>query len=155
MNKWISLGLFLLLCLVVEFTAGMFTQSSVHSWYPTLIKPSWTPPPWLFGPVWTILYILMGISVWRIWLSKAKENKTLPYSLWGIQLFLNFIWSFLFFELHSPFYAMIDIGFLWLAVLATIISFHRIDQIAAYLLIPYLLWISFAASLNIAIWMRY
>ena len=142
----------LLISLVIPFLAsaigGLFTASSVSTWYLTLIKPSFNPPSWVFGPVWTILYLLMGISLYLVWIKKFDKN---AFTFFGIQLVLNALWSILFFGLKSPLFAFIEIVLLWIAILITVIYFYRINKISAYLLIPYILWVSFAAILNFAI----
>jgi len=141
----------ILLCLLVGSLGSIFTQTSVDSWYAQLTKPTFNPPNWVFFPVWTTLYILMGITLYLLW-----EEVTSKYALHAIafflaQLFLNFLWSVLFFGLQSPFFAFIEIIFLWLAILLTMILSYRVDHRAAYLMIPYLLWVSFAAFLNYSI----
>jgi tryptophan-rich sensory protein len=128
----------------------VFTTSSIPTWYASLIKPSFNPPNWIFGPVWTTLYLLMGISLYLVWIRGAKKNRTAL--IWfGSQLALNSIWSILFFGLKSPLSAFIEIIFLWITILITIIYFYKTSKPAAYLLIPYILWVSFAAVLNISI----
>jgi tryptophan-rich sensory protein len=155
-QKWRQLLLFLFLCFSVEIIGGWLTRSSVSSWYPTLHKPSWNPPNWIFGPVWTILYGLMAISLWLIWLKQKEgsEQKSfqLAYILFGLQLFLNCLWSGLFFWMQNPALALIDILLLWVVLLLTIIEFHKHSPLAAFLLVPYFLWITYAVTLNAAIW---
>ena len=145
----------LLISLALPILAGglgtIFTMDAVQNWYPTLIKPTFSPPTWLFGPVWTLLYILMGIACYRIW-SKVKANH-FPMTIFWSQLALNAIWSPLFFGLHSPLLGLIDIAILWLMIVITIISFWRIDKTASLLLWPYLAWVSFATTLNTAIYL--
>ena len=142
----------LVISIVLPFLAsaigGLFTASSVSTWYVDLIKPSFNPPSWIFGLVWTILYLLMGISLYLVWTKKYDKQ---TFMIFGVQLFLNALWSILFFGMKLPFYAFIEIVFLWFAILMTIIYFYRINKISAYLLIPYLLWVSFAVVLNFAI----
>lgn len=153
----------LIISIVVSELAGIigsvFTVSSVSSWYKTLAKPALNPPSAVFGPVWITLYALMGVAAFLIWSSFAKalpgqeKRKILTaLFLFGIQLILNTLWSILFFGLHSPGSALVDIIFLWLAVFATIIAFYKISKVAAYLLLPYILWVSFATYLNYSIW---
>jgi len=139
----------LVLVFVVEFIAGLFTGVSVKSWYLTLNRPAWTPPAWIFGPVWTLLYIMMAVSLYLVW---RKGGNFAAYFFWGLQLFLNFIWSFLFFTMQSPLLGLIDIILLWSALLITLILFSRISVWAAILLLPYLAWVSYALALNAAIW---
>ena len=148
MKKGWKLTISLALPLIVSIIGGLFTASSVSTWYVELIKPSFNPPNWIFGPVWIILYLLMGISLYLIW--TKKYNKP-AFFIFGIQLVLNLFWSILFFGMKSPLYAFIEIIFLWFAIIITIIYFYRINKLSAYLLIPYLLWVSFAAILNLSI----
>lgn len=147
MKDWLKLAISVLLPLLAGFVGGLFTSSSVSTWYLTLNKPFFNPPDWVFGPVWTLLYILMGLSFYLVWVNKKKNN--LALSIFGIQLFLNLLWSVLFFGLRNPLFAFIEIIFLWAAILCAIILFYRIDKNASYLLIPYILWVSFAAVLNL------
>jgi len=152
----------LIIAIVVSELAGIigsiFTTPSIAGWYAGIVKPALNPPAWVFGPVWTTLFALMGISAFLIWSSyaKATEDKKkgirLALILFGIQLVLNTLWSIIFFGLHSPGGALIEIVFLWLAILATIIAFYKISKPAAWLLVPYILWVSFAMYLNYAIW---
>ena len=141
----------LIISILIPFLAsaigGFFTSTSVSTWYVSLIKPSFNPPSWVFGPVWTLLYLLMGIALYLIWVEKYK-NKKPAFTIFGIQMFLNALWSVLFFGLQKSLFAFIEIVFLWAAILATIIYFYRINKTSAYLLIPYILWVSFAAVLN-------
>ena len=148
----------LIISLLVPQLAGgigsIFTVGSVNDWYPVLVKPALNPPAWVFGPVWTALFALMGIAAFLVW-KKGLERRDVKIAL-GIfvfQLALNTLWSIIFFGLHSPGGALIEIVFLWLAILATIIAFAKISKPAAWLLAPYILWVSFAAYLNWSIWM--
>ena len=127
-------------CQFAGIIGSIFTASTVSSWYPTLIKPNFSPPAWLFAPVWVILYFLMGISLYLIWQNKAKDNKK-SLIIFGIQLILNVFWSFLFFGLKSPLYGLIDILLLLAAIISTIASSFKISSYAAILLIPYLAWV--------------
>ncbi len=143
----------LAICLGTGALGGVLTATAITEWYNFLIKPSFSPPNWIFGPVWTLLYTLMAISVsivWRKGLSN-KENRA-AFIYFMVQLFLNGIWSILFFGLKNPLLALIDIIILLLMIVVVIYKFHRINKIAAYLLIPYLLWVSFASVLNYSIW---
>jgi len=151
-NKhFISLLLFLTICFSVAGAGAVLTNTSVSSWYLTINKPSWTPPNWLFGPVWTSLYFMMALAAWLIW-RKVGSLKSLPLTLFGLQLFLNLIWSGLFFTLQNPKIAFIEIVFLWLSILATLISFWRVRLVAGLLLLPYILWVGYAVMLNFTIW---
>lgn len=137
-------------CQFAGIIGSIFTASTVSSWYPTLIKPNFYPPAWLFGPVWVLLYFLMGISLYLIWQNKAKDNKK-SLIIFGIQLTLNIFWSFLFFGLKSPLYGLIDILLLLAAIILTIAFSFKISSYAAILLIPYLAWVFFATILNYSI----
>ena len=150
----------LIIAIVVSELAGIigsvFTAPAISSgWYATLIRPALNPPAWVFGPVWTTLFALMGISLFLIWKSDpsvAPKERRRGGILFFIQLALNTLWSIIFFGLHSPGGALVEIIFLWLAILATIIAFAKISKPAAWLLVPYILWVSFAGYLNYSIW---
>ncbi len=146
----VKLAISIVIPLIIGFLGSFFTRSSVSSWYLTIAKPVFQPPSWLFGPVWTFLFILIGISFYLIWINKYK-NKNLAYIIYSIQLFLNFLWSLLFFGLRNPLYALIEIFVLWAIILTNIIVFYKISKASAFLLIPYLLWVTFATILNFAI----
>lgn len=141
------------ICLLAGFFGSIFTTPSIPAWYTSLKKPSFNPPNWLFGPVWTTLFILMGISLYLIW-EKGLEKKAVKTAifLFSFQLLLNILWSFLFFTFHSPFYAFLEILVLWLMILATLLQFRKISKPTSFLLFPYLLWVSFAAFLNFSIY---
>jgi benzodiazapine receptor len=138
------------LCLAVGALGGWITAISVKTWYPLLNKPGFTPPDWLFGPVWTVLYVLMGIAAWRVWRAGARTREAL--ALFALQLALNLAWSVVFFGLHRIGMAVGVIVLLEAAILVTVAAFRRIDRLAAALLVPYALWVGFAAVLNIAVW---
>lgn len=142
----------IIICQLAGIIGSFFTSSSVSTWYLTLNKPWFNPPSWVFAPVWTALFLLMGIALYLVWKGgiKTKDSKT-ALTFFAIQLILNIFWSVLFFGLRSPFYAFLEIMILWLAILLTILTFHKISRTAAYLLIPYILWVSFAALLNFSI----
>jgi tryptophan-rich sensory protein len=123
-------------------------------WYATLNKPSWNPPSWIFGPVWTLLYAMMGIAAWLVWKERGWRGAALPLSLFLLQLILNAAWSWLFFGLHRPGLALADIAALWISILATLIAFWRVRPAAGALLIPYLAWVTFATVLNAELWRR-
>jgi len=147
--EWLKLIGAILLCQAAGFIGSFFTRSSVSTWYPTLAKPSFNPPSWLFGPVWTLLFLLMGVALYLLWINKAPWP---VMTLFALQLLLNILWSALFFGLRSPGAALIEIIILWLAILATAVLAHKTAPTAAYLLIPYLAWVAFAALLNFSIW---
>jgi len=139
-------------CEFVGVVGSLFTFNAISGWYSTLQKPTLNPPSWVFAPVWTMLYAFMGISAFLIYQKgwKRKEVKR-ALGVFGIQLFLNAIWSIIFFGLHRPGFALMDIVLLWIAILITIIAFAKIFKPAAWLLLPYLVWVSFATYLNFAI----
>ncbi len=136
--------------LLTGFVGSYFTLTSINTWYQALNKPFFNPPNFLFGPVWTILYILMGISLYLILISKSKK-KDLAVKVFFVQLFLNLLWSFIFFGFQNPFLALLEIIALWFAIFVTIRLFLPISKTAGYLLIPYILWVSFALILNLSI----
>jgi translocator protein len=141
-------------CLVIGYFSGMETRESITTWYPTLVKPIFNPPNWLFGPVWTLLYIMMGVAGGMIWnrLEFDEKNVKKAFVFFIIQLTLNALWSYLFFGLHNPLLALIEIVLLWLMIYETYNQFKKIEPFAGILLIPYLSWVSFATVLNGSIW---
>lgn len=152
-NNLIKLAIAIAISELAGIIGSVFTVSAIPLWYATLVKPALTPPAWVFGPVWTTLFALMGVAAFLIW-KEGLNRRDVKIAL-GIfigQLALNTLWSIIFFGLHSPAAAMIEISFLWLAILATIVAFYKISRPAAYLLLPYILWVSFAAYLNFMIW---
>lgn len=139
-------------CLLVGILGGLFTYPSIPTWYATLNKPFFTPPNWVFGPVWTTLYILMGIAIYLIWTEKKKANeKKEAINYFFAQLLCNFLWSVSFFSLQNPLMAVVIIFLLLGSLGMTIKMFYPINKNAAYLLVPYILWVSFASLLNIAV----
>lgn len=175
-NKSIKFFASIIICQLAGVIGTIFTIPGIGKWYIGLNKPSFNPPSWIFGPVWTILFLLMGISLYIVWDKKfaikvlAKEegqkiwnpiSKKFWVGSWKeenaliifiLQLILNILWSAIFFGMHSPAVAFFEILMLWFAILYTIMNFHRISKLASYLLIPYILWVSFAAVLNCFIW---
>lgn len=151
-HLWISIFIFIFLCLAVDFFGGSWTRETVTTWYPQLVKPAWAPPNWLFGPVWMILYLMIAVSGWLLYSAEHSRARSVALTLYSLQLFLNFIWSFLFFALRSPVLGLIDIVLLLLAIILTIIKSWNVRPLASLLLYPYLLWVIYAASLNAAIW---
>ena len=151
MNKVWVLLICVLIPLAVGWISSLFTMNSVNTWYKTIHKPAFNPPDWVFGPVWTILFILMGVALYLVWTHPESVSWKWGIVIFGVQLFLNFLWTTLFFGIHSPLLAMIDIVLLWLAILVNIILFWQINPLSAYLLIPYILWVSFASVLNLFI----
>ena len=141
------------ICLLAGVLGSVFTTPAIPTWYATLIKPSFAPPNWLFFPVWTALFIMMGISLFLVW-QKGLENVQIKIaiSIFGVQLILNVIWSAAFFGLRSPLAGLIEICILWIFILVTILKFMKISKTAGLLLIPYIFWVSFAAVINFFIW---
>ena len=140
---------------VVSFAAsavGAVASTQAKSFYSQLAQPPWAPPPWLFGPVWTVLYALMAISAWLVWRSGGFRANRIALSLFLGQLALNVLWSWFFFAWHRGALAFADIVLLWVLIVATLISFWRVRPLAGILLIPYLLWVSFASVLNYSVW---
>jgi tryptophan-rich sensory protein len=139
--------------LVFTFAAaGIGSLFPPGEWYSQLLKPPWTPPNWIFGPVWSILYALMAISAWLVWKRAGFSGALLPLVFFIVQLILNAIWSWVFFGLQNPGLAFAEIILLWLAIIVTLVAFWKEISIAGVLLIPYLAWVSFAAALNFSIW---
>ena len=153
---WLSDLLALGICGVACFSAAglgsLWTFPSLDNWYAELNKPSWNPPNFVFGPVWTMLYALMALAVWLVWRQRERSVIGWPLTLFGGQLILNAAWSGIFFALHQPGLAFVEILLLWLMILATAVSFWRVHRVASLLLVPYLAWVAFAAVLNGTIW---
>lgn len=175
-NNWLKLLLSIIVCEFAGVIGAFFTTPAIGSWYKNLNKPSFNPPSWIFGPVWTILFVLMGVSLYLVWIKNWKiKNKIISDGkkswntlsdkflsgkwqkaniilIFAVQLVLNILWSFIFFAAHSPVWAFFELLMLWFAILFTIINFYRVCQTAAILLIPYILWVSFAGILNYFLW---
>jgi benzodiazapine receptor len=145
-----GLVLSILVCFVAAGLGSVWTSKSVGTWYETLMKPTWNPPSWVFGPVWSVLYLLMGIALWLVW--RRAGLLALPVGVFAVQLVLNALWSGLFFGLQNPGAAFAEIVVLWAAIVATIVVFWRVTPVAGGLLLPYIGWVSFAAVLNFTIW---
>ena len=139
----------MLLCFTAALSGILFPPGE---WYAGLNKPSWNPPGWIFGPVWTLLYILMAVSAWSIWRRGGWASQRGPLSCFLVQLGFNALWTPLFFGLHQPLIAFVCILLLWAAIVMTIRSFLRVHKTSAFLLLPYLLWVSFASVLNFMLW---
>lgn len=152
-KKQIKLFLCIVVPLLVGGISGAITADSIPTWYVTLNKPFFNPPNYLFGPVWTTLYILMGISFFLAYEKSTDEIRKKAIVCFVVQLTLNFFWSIIFFGLQSPYYAFLEIIAMWCSIAYMIYIFYRINRLAAYLQIPYLLWVSFASTLNLAIWL--
>ncbi|MEO8234142.1 MAG: TspO/MBR family protein [Flavobacterium sp.] len=142
-----------LICQLVGIVSGLLSVTQNNIWYESIAKPSWNPPGYIFGPVWTVLYLLMGISLWIIWKSNVYEPMKYEALLFfGSQLFLNFLWTILFFRFHSLSIAFIDIVLMFVLIFLTIFRFVEISKTAAWLLVPYISWVCFAAILNYNLW---
>ncbi len=146
-----ALAGFIALTLAVGAISGVATAAGVSGWYQTLVKPAFNPPNWLFGPVWTALYVLMAVAAWRVW--RIAGWTTQAMQLFLAQLALNFAWSFIFFGAHATGVALIEIVVLWIAIVATTVAFWRIDRPAGWMMVPYIAWVSFATILNASIWL--
>ncbi|MFA6171625.1 MAG: TspO/MBR family protein [Patescibacteria group bacterium] len=152
-DNFIKLAIAVVIAEAAGIIGSFFTAPSIPSWYATLPKPAFNPPAWIFAPVWTALFALMGIAAFLIWKKGLKRKDVkIALAIFIGQLVLNALWSFIFFGLHNPKGAFFELIVLWLAILATIISFYRISKSAAWLLLPYILWVSFAGYLNYSIW---
>ncbi|MBK8698893.1 MAG: tryptophan-rich sensory protein [Saprospiraceae bacterium] len=138
--------------MLLGFTAGMVTAQNIPGWYAGINKPWFNPPSWIFGPVWTTLYVMMGIASWRVLSTIASPDRNKAMWLYGVQLLLNFLWSFSFFYFQRPDLALLNIIVLKIAILFTIFAFARIDKVAAWLMVPYICWVSFAMILNFYIY---
>jgi translocator protein len=176
MKNFSKLIISIFVCEIAGAIGSFFTAPAIGNWYYFLVKPSFNPPNWLFAPVWTILFLLMGVSFYLVWVKKWSPREGAEYSakkawnpvsekLWTgswkeentfmifvLQLVLNILWSVIFFGLRSPGAAFFEILMLWFAILYTIVNFYRVSKTAAYLFVPYILWVSFAAFLNFSIW---
>ena len=153
MNNFFKLLISVAVPLLIGFGGSVFTTSEIGSWYQTIQKPAWNPPNWIFGPVWTTLYTLMGIALFLVWKKDpGSKLKRTAMILFAIQLILNFFWSIIFFNQHEIGWALVEIVILWFLILLTIIAFASIEKIAAWLMVPYIAWVSFATILNFTIW---
>lgn len=151
-TQWFALVVFIALCLGAGGLGAIATTPEIDGWYKTIVKPSWNPPGYVFGPVWTTLYVMMGVAAWLVWKPAGFKGAMLPLILFGVQLVLNVGWSWVFFHFHQPGWAFAEILVLWLAIAATTLVFFKNSKIAGWLMIPYLAWVSFASVLNFAIW---
>lgn len=148
--QYLKLFVSIALPLVLGYIAGLYTGRSVPEWYGSLQQPSFSPPNWVFGPVWTVLYVLMGISCYMVWTQEPSWQRNITLGVFLVQLLLNFAWSFIFFYWKSLGWAFVEIVVLWIAIIAMIFTMYTIKPLAAFIQIPYLLWVSFAAILNLA-----
>jgi translocator protein len=151
-SPWVGFLVLLILCFAVAGLGGWVTTPNIPNWYADLAKPSWTPPDWVFGPVWSMLYFTIAVAAWLVWRQAGLASAAVPMTLFGIQLLLNALWSWLFFGLHHPGAAFVDIVLLWMAIAATTVAFWCRSTLAGILFVPYLAWVSFASMLNLAIW---
>ena len=151
-HPWIGLIVFLILCYGAAGIGGAVTSPQIDGWYATLAKPSWNPPNWIFGPVWSALYLAMAVAAWLVWRQAGIASAKVPLALFGFQLGLNTLWSCLFFGLQNPGLAFAEVLVLWAAIAATMVTFFFRSKAAAALFAPYLAWVTFAALLNLTIW---
>ncbi|PYX46925.1 MAG: sensory protein TspO [Acidobacteria bacterium] len=151
-ESWLSLLPFVVVCLAVAGIGALFTNSSVKTWYPQLHRPEWTPPTWIFGPVWTTLYLMMAFSAWLVWRGSNWTAARFALLLFAIQLVLNMLWSAVFFGMRRIGPAFGEILLLWMMIIATTVAFYSLSLLAAWLLIPYIAWVGLASYLNFRIW---
>jgi len=153
LSDLLRLALSIAVCQLAGFVGSIFTRTSVGTWYANLEKPSFTPPNWVFSPVWITLFVLMGIAAFLVWNKGLSDQRVkIALSIFAVQLILNVLWSVMFFGLRSPLAGLIEIAILWIAILLSIFYFLKVSNIAGILLMPYILWVSFAAVLNFSIW---
>jgi translocator protein len=151
-HPWIGLLVLIVICFAASGVGGAVTYPQIENWYAALAKPSWNPPDWIFGPVWSVLYLCMAVAAWLVWRQRGVAGALGPLTLFGVQLILNMTWSWLFFGLHSPGAAFAEVLLLWVAIAATMTAFWFRSALAGLLFVPYLAWVSFASLLNFAIW---
>ena len=150
--KIAKLVISIIICQIVGLMGSFFTMPAIDSWYQTINKPIFTPPNWVFAPVWVVMFLLMGVALFFIWDKESKNGeKKAAIVVFVFQFILNILWSFIFFTLKSPIGAFVEIMALWIMVLFTIITFSKVSKTAGYLLLPYIIWVSFAAFLNFII----
>ena len=149
---WLGLIVLLVVCFAAAGIGGAVTTPKIATWYAALAKPSWNPPNWIFGPVWSVLYLCMAIAAWLVWRQGGLAGAATPLALFAVQLVLNLAWSWLFFGFENPGLAFVDIVLLWAAIAATMVAFWFRSAIAGILFLPYLAWVSFAAALNFTLW---
>ena len=150
--RWISLLFWIALCFTVAGISGRWTASEIPGWYRTLVRPAIAPPNWVFGPVWTLLYLMMAVAAWQVSQSAASPLRTWGLALFVLQLALNFWWSMIFFRQHALGAALVEVAFLWAAIGATTLVFARVSPSAAWLMAPYWAWVTFASVLNEEFW---
>ena len=149
----VSLFAFIIICLIISGIGGAITASSVETWYQALEKPIFNPPDWVFAPVWTLLYIIMGIAAWRVWRLRSFEATGKALGVFALQLGFNLAWSFLFFGLQRIDLALVEIVILLVAIIVNAIMFWRIDRLAGLMLMPYIAWVTYATVLNATLWL--
>jgi len=152
MKQAVVLVLFIVVCLGVGFLGSKYTSQSISDWYSQIKKPVWTPPNWLFAPVWTFLYISMAVAAWLVWRNLGVTGSYASMILFVLQLALNALWSYLFFGLRMPGLAFLDIVALFVAIVLTAMLFWRYVALAGVLMLPYIVWVGYASTLNWAIW---
>ena len=151
-HVYLGLVVFLVVCFAAAGIGGAVTTPKIGSWYATLVKPSWNPPNWIFGPVWSALCCCMAVAAWLVWRQEGFASDKLPLILFGVQLVLNVLWSCIFFGLEMPGVAFAEVLLLWAPIAATMVLFWQRSMIAGILFVPYLAWVSFASVLNFTIW---
>jgi len=151
-RDWLALLISFGICSAVGASGSVFTASSVKTWYPSLLKPPGTPPSWVFGPVWSILYLLMGAAAWLVWRQRIHEDVWLALALFMVQLILNGLWSFVFFRLRRPGAALVEITVLLAAIAMTAMRFAELSRLAFWPMTPYFAWVLYASYLNFGIW---
>jgi len=149
--NWLLLIGLVILCNLIGSMGSIWTTSD-SSWYKQIKKPSFNPPSWVFGPVWTLLFTLMGIALYFVWSAPASNVRTIALVFFGVQFLFNILWSYLFFGLENPFLALIEIFILLILIIVTGIYFFVVNNYSGYLLVPYFLWVAFASFLNFHIW---
>ena len=151
-RPYLALVVFLVICFAAAGIGGAGTMRKIATWYATLTKPSWNPPNWIFGPVWSALYFCMAVAAWLVWRQDGFHGAKLPLTLFAVQLALNVLWSCIFFGLENPGLAFVEVLLLWSAIAATMATFWRLSMVAGILFVPYLAWVSFASVLNLVVW---
>lgn len=154
MQKNLRIAAIVLTCLAVGYFSSLITRENIPTWYVSLKKPIFNPPNWVFAPVWTILYIMMGIAAGRVWNKVDNDLQNVKKGMYFfiVQLALNALWSYLFFGIHNLFLSLIEIILLWLMIYETMVQFKKVDKLASKLLIPYLVWVSYATILTASVW---
>lgn len=154
MNKITKILTMIVTCIAVGYLSGELTREGVQTWYTTIEKPSFNPPNWVFAPVWSALYVMMGLAAGLVWNRIDSQRPVVKKALtfFWIQLALNALWSYLFFGLHNPLLALIEIVLLWLMIYETFVQFGKVNKVASYLILPYLAWVTFATVLTASIW---